>query len=198
MFCTNCGSALREGQKFCENCGAPTAQQTQATTAVQAQPQPQQTAYQTAPPQDEAWETVPPYTETSQTAEPPFDPDISEVGILGCGFTLAARRYFEKYLTFRGRATRSEYWWVMLLNWAIYIVANWLSKILPGADSIVALALICPSISLLVRREHDIGRSGTRAFVGLIPLVGWVMLLVDALTRSKGPNRYGPAPVSLN
>lgn len=189
MFCTNCGSPLREGQKFCENCGTPVAQQTA---------QSHQTAYQAAPPQSEAAESQTTYTESAQTTEPGFDPEISEVGILGCGFTLAVRRYFEKYATFKGRATRSEYWWVILMEWAVFIVANWLSKILPGADMIVALALICPSLSLLVRREHDIGRSGSRVFVFLIPLVGWIMLLVDAVTRSKGPNRFGPAPISLD
>ena len=167
MFCTSCGSPLREDQKFCENCGAPVAQKT-------------------APPHEE------------QAVPPTFDPDTSEVGILGCSFTLAVRRYFEKYLTFKGRATRSEYWWVMLMEWAIFIIANWLSKILPGADMIVALTLFCPSLSLLVRREHDIGRSGTRVLAFLIPLVGWIMLLVDMLTRSAGSNRFGPAPISLD
>lgn len=164
MFCTSCGSPLREDQKFCENCGAPVAQKT-------------------APPHEE------------QAAPPTVDPNTGDVAILGCGFTLAARRYFEKYLTFKGRATRSEYWWIVLMNWAILIVANWLNKLLPGADVIISLALICPSVSLLIRREHDIGRSGTRILVGLIPLVGWIMLIVDTLKRSEGANRFGPAPV---
>lgn len=185
MFCSNCGTPLREGQKFCENCGAPV---TSAQASQQTASQAQQTEYDHSGTQGG----------NSQTAPPAFDPDTSEVGILGCGFALAVRRYFEKYLTFHGRATRSEYWWVVLMEWAIFIIANWLSKILPGADMIVALALFCPSLSLLVRREHDIGRSGTRVLAFLIPLVGWIMLLVDMLTRSAGSNRFGPAPISLD
>ena len=39
MYCSSCGSLIKEGQSFCANCGAPVAQAVvQGTPVVQAQP----------------------------------------------------------------------------------------------------------------------------------------------------------------
>ena len=66
----------------------------------------------------------------------------------------------------------------------------------PGAsavETLVSLVLICPAISVAVRRLHDLDRSGWWFWIVLIPLVGWIILLVWDCTRgTPGPNRFGP------
>jgi len=52
-----------------------------------------------------------------------------------------------------------------------------------------------PGLGVAVRRLHDIGRSGWWILVGIIPLVGWIVLLVWYLTPgTPGSNEYGAAP----
>ena len=196
MFCPNCGSSLREGQKFCENCGAPV-QQVQA--AVQVQPQEQPATASVRPPVYENSgygagynQTTSPYNVNS-AARPGGKGQPRSV--TGCGVKYAITRFFHHYCEFSGRSSRSEYWWPFLMNWAIGIVAGWLGKVLTIIPTLVFLALLLPGLGVFVRREHDIGRSWTRLFVVLIPIVGVIMLLVDMVKPSEGPNRYGPAPI---
>ena len=209
MFCTNCGSSLREGQKFCENCGAPVAQQAavqampQTQAAVQAEPQVQPPVYAAEPPVYEG----PDYENSYENGYARNDTAYTQNqtarsggrrrarSVTGCGVKLAITRFFQNYCEFEGRSSRSEYWWPFLMNWAIGIVAGWLSKISPAISTIVFLALLLPGLGVFVRREHDIGRSWTRIFVVLIPIVGVILLLVDMLKPGEGANRYGPAPI---
>ena len=58
-----------------------------------------------------------------------------------------------------------------------------------------ALAIIIPSLAVCVRRLHDIGKSGWYYFIGFIPLVGAIILLVWFCQDSQiGENEYGPNP----
>ena len=61
---------------------------------------------------------------------------------------------------------------------------------------IYGLIALIPSISVFVRRMHDIGRSGWWYWLALVPLVGVIVLLVFLLTGSdRGDNQYGPEPL---
>ena len=62
-----------------------------------------------------------------------------------------------KYATFDGRASRSEYWWFLLIVLPTTVVADLVSEI---AWFIVTLALILPYIAVSFRRLHDTDRSG--------------------------------------
>ena len=58
---------------------------------------------------------------------------------------------------------------------------------------LVALALILPNISVAIRRLHDTNRTGWWILIGLIPLIGFIVLLIFYLQQSDpGPNDYGP------
>lgn len=83
-----------------------------------------------------------------------------------------------KYVDFKGRATRPEYWWfylfATLLSWGALIADH-----SGGASLIVNLALVLPSLSAASRRLHDTNRSGwwmliAFTLIGLIPLVIWL------------------------
>lgn len=103
-----------------------------------------------------------------------------------------------KYATFSGRARRSEFWLFMLINVAIVIALahadSWLGthKYL---QHVFVLAMLLPSLAVTVRRLHDLDRSGHSIFLGMIPLVGGVILVVMLACDGRPYiNEYGPDP----
>jgi len=118
-------------------------------------------------------------------------------------FVDAIRSCFAQYVGFSGRARRSEYWYFFLFNILVNIVAsildvaigtNWGSG--SGLISLIAsLALLLPGLAVAFRRLHDTDRSGWWILIGLIPLVGFIVLLVFfVMDSTPGPNRFGPSP----
>ena len=64
-----------------------------------------------------------------------------------------------------------------------------------AVTSIFALALLLPSLGVMVRRLHDTDRSGFWVFLALVPFVGAIILIVwEATAGTPGPNQYGPDP----
>lgn len=120
-------------------------------------------------------------------------------------FMTAVRTCFAKYVDFSGRARRSEYWYFTLFSFLLGVVTNVLDLVLgtdyDGATSgglintIGTLALFLPGLAVAVRRLHDTDRSGWWILLGLIPIIGWIVLIVWFCTDSKaGENRFGPNP----
>ncbi len=63
---------------------------------------------------------------------------------------------------------------------------------------IYMVALIIPSLAVLVRRLHDVGKSGGWFFISLIPLIGGIWLFVLLCTDGNpGDNSYGPSPKAV-
>jgi uncharacterized membrane protein YhaH (DUF805 family) len=119
-------------------------------------------------------------------------------------FMTAVRTCLSKYVDFSGRARRSEFWWFALFTFLVGIVTGVIDSIL-GTDydnttgglvnSLGSLALLLPSLAVAVRRLHDTGRSGWWILLGLIPIVGWIILLVWYCTDgTRGPNEHGADP----
>ena len=78
------------------------------------------------------------------------------------------------------------------------IVAGIIDLVLsePVIDALFGLATILPSLAVAVRRLHDLDRTGWWIFIGLIPLIGWIILIIWYCTRGTvGPNRFGPDPL---
>jgi uncharacterized membrane protein YhaH (DUF805 family) len=118
-------------------------------------------------------------------------------------FLQAVQTCLTKYATFSGRARRSEYWYFVLFSILAGIVASSLDSALFGINtedpqpfsSILSLALLLPSLAASVRRLHDTDRSGWWWWLWLVPLIGWIILLVWFATKgTSGPNRFGPDP----
>ncbi|MEK3884626.1 DUF805 domain-containing protein [Paenibacillus sp. PL2-23] len=106
-------------------------------------------------------------------------------------------KVIKNYVGFTGRARRKEYWMFVLFN-IIISVALSIIEMIAGMPSILtwlySLAIFLPSLAVLVRRLHDTGRSGWWVLIGLIPLVGFIILLVFACMEGEGDNQYGPDP----
>ncbi|MFG2181457.1 DUF805 domain-containing protein [Streptomyces abikoensis] len=104
----------------------------------------------------------------------------------------------KKYAVFSGRARRQEYWMFTLISTVISIVVAIAEGVL-GTNSVIGtvyvLAVLLPSLAVTVRRLHDTDRSGWWVLIGLIPVVGWIVLLVfTCLDSQPQPNKYGPSP----
>lgn len=102
------------------------------------------------------------------------------------GFGEAITRGFKNYTNFSGRASRSEYWWWVLLNFVLGFI--------PVVNIIYGLAALIPSIAVGVRRLHDTGRSGWWLLLALIPLVNLVLIYFLVQPSQETPNEYGPVP----
>ncbi len=101
---------------------------------------------------------------------------------------------FTKYVDFKGRASRSEYWWFLLLYAIVVFVASIINENLP---ILVMLGFMLPLIAAGVRRLHDTNRTGWLYLLCLIPLIGAIILIVFFVQEgTPGPNLYGnpPAP----
>ena len=105
----------------------------------------------------------------------------------------------KKYATFSGRARRKEYWMFFLINISISIILA-LSPFAIGAVGgvlyfIYVIAMIIPGLALAVRRLQDQGKEWTWIFVGLVPFIGGIWLLVLMCTEgSQGENKFGLDP----
>ena len=122
-------------------------------------------------------------------------------------FVDAIKSYFQNYANFKGRARRSEFWWVALFT---TLVSAGLSILFPGTVmelngvafqqnspivSLWSLATLVPSLAITWRRLHDVSKSGPYFFFVLIPLAGAIMLLIQLVKDSTpGANTFG-APV---
>ena len=97
---------------------------------------------------------------------------------------------FKGYVDFKGRSSRSEFWW-----WVLFVgIVGWVSQILdsslgtPGyfigleyyglLYTLAVLGLVLPYLAVTVRRLHDRGRSGFWIFIALVPVIGVVLLIV--------------------
>jgi uncharacterized membrane protein YhaH (DUF805 family) len=131
------------------------------------------------------------------------NPDDLDAPLYGATIGQAFTRFWKKYATFSGRASRSEYWWFTLIGFVVGVVTTLIDVVAAGSFAeananvtglgdmlsyVWALATLVPSLALGVRRLHDTNRSGWWLLIVLVPLVGAIVLLVFYLT---GPNPAG-------
>ena len=104
----------------------------------------------------------------------------------------------KNYVNFEGRATRAEFWWFFLFNFIVGCILNLFGpKVGTTLSGIWSLAILLPQLGLGVRRLHDINKSGWYWLIGLIPIVGWIILIVWwAKQGDTTDNQYGPVPVT--
>ena len=129
----------------------------------------------------------------------------------------------KKYCCFKGRASRSEFWWFCLFTFIMNLVVALLGSLLPALGSIVSavlgLWLLLPTVGVTTRRLHDRNLSGwwqvlplaavLPAIAGAVLEADWLLMLagcaagfaslalliIYALRGTAGPNRFGPDPL---
>lgn len=103
----------------------------------------------------------------------------------------------KNYVNFEGRATRAEFWWFFLFNFIVGLIFGLFGKVGTILSGIWSLAILLPQLGLGVRRLHDINKSGWYWLIGLIPIVGWIILIIWwAQPGERTENQYGPMPVT--
>jgi uncharacterized membrane protein YhaH (DUF805 family) len=123
-------------------------------------------------------------------------------------FFEAIRQALRNAFVYRGRASRSAYWWFALFQVTAAFAAGAILFIPPilgsSGGSVAGLIIVCivfiylglAGHALLVRRLHDIDKSGWWVFISFVPFVGPIVLLIfTVLEGTPGPNRYQPTRV---
>lgn len=110
---------------------------------------------------------------------------------------------FSKYVTFSGRARRAEYWWFILFTWIVSLLLGAFDGTFSGEMGILSglwsLATLLPTLAAGSRRLHDIDRTAWWLLIILVPLIGFIVLIVFFATPgTRGANRFGPDPITGN
>ena len=121
-------------------------------------------------------------------------------------FMDAMKSGFKNSFTLSGRASRSEYWfWVlggvifqMTMVIGSIVLAVMEVPVLPGLMILAPILLVPGSITLVVRRLHDVGMSGWMWFVALVPVIGAIYLIYLFVQEGDfGENAYGAVPTNM-
>jgi uncharacterized membrane protein YhaH (DUF805 family) len=103
----------------------------------------------------------------------------------------------KKYATFKGRASRAEFWMFVLID-SIISIALYVGGPALGMGSVPVLiytvATVLPNLAVTVRRLHDTSRSGWWCLLNFAPLIGVIWLVVMLAGRSDYDETYGPYP----
>jgi len=109
---------------------------------------------------------------------------------------------FRNYVTFGGRASRSEYWyWVLFvvicaIVTAILDHALFDESALSPLNTIFSLVTFLPGLAVGVRRLHDTNGTGWWLLISLT-VIGIIVLIVWFCQRGTiGSNQYGPDPIA--
>ncbi|HEY0237434.1 MAG TPA: DUF805 domain-containing protein [Friedmanniella sp.] len=157
-----------------------------------------------------------PYGQQPYAQQPYGQPPYGQPGevplsqpLYGASIGQAVRRFWKKYATFSGRASRAEFWWWILVSYLVSFVLGIIGQAIAGPQpqapvaattqgditqymfsvfgwvakaSVVswiwALATLVGVLALSARRLHDTDRSGWWTLIYLIPLVGFIILIV--------------------
>jgi uncharacterized membrane protein YhaH (DUF805 family) len=114
-------------------------------------------------------------------------------------FMDAVKSGIGKSFNFRGRASRSEYWWWILASVLFQIICAIIALLGNiGIAAIFPVLLIPPTTTVIVRRLHDIEKSGWFFLIVLIPIVGILYLIYLFIQEGNmSENIYGSVPTNI-
>ena len=108
-------------------------------------------------------------------------------------FMTAVKTCFAKYADFSGRATRPEFWWFVLFEVIVLVVAQLIHDYV---YVLAALGLLLPALAVGARRLHDIGKSGWFQLLSVIPLVNLVLIYFFVQPSQPEANNFGAPPAA--
>lgn len=105
-------------------------------------------------------------------------------------FTQSIATCFKKYATFKGRASRSEYWWFILFVFLVSLLLTVIDILIFGSElinKVFGLAMFIPQLAATSRRLHDTDRSGWwQILPGATLLIGSILFWVELLYLGDG------------
>ena len=102
-------------------------------------------------------------------------------------FVEAVKTCFAKYADFSGKAGRSEFWWWALFNLIASICLGIIDERLSLAFTV---ATLLPYVAVSTRRLHDVDKSGWMQLIGLIPIIGWILVIIWLAQDSKSSSKF--------
>ena len=113
----------------------------------------------------------------------------------------AYKNFFKGYADFTGRSTRSDFWWVWLMNSILFLPLYilWFQMTLNDAGGtdpilgvaiisvymILAIVLFTPSLAVKVRRLRDAGLHWAFIFLHFVPMGGIALLVLLAMPTKE-------------
>lgn len=102
---------------------------------------------------------------------------------------------FDKYADFKGRASRSEYWWfwlictlcilgLPLLDFLLYDIYGITLYSVMFLWAVLTIGLLCPFVAVSIRRLHDSGLSGWHVLWRVIPYIGSIITAILMCRKS--------------
>ncbi|MBT1017916.1 DUF805 domain-containing protein [Canibacter sp. lx-72] len=135
------------------------------------------------------------------------DPDNLLLPYYNAPALTAVKRFFKNYVNFKGRASKSEYWWSVLFVNIVGLVPG-VGVVLPAALAgevgglllsllimlIVGLALTLPTLSVSWRRLQDANINGV--FALFIFVFSTITTIVIGLLSTNAEGRVFDAPAA--
>lgn len=110
----------------------------------------------------------------------------------------AYKKMWVNGFNFKDKTTRRDFWLTFLMNFIIGFVCGFIAGLIPalaGIFSVIttlySLVMLIPSLAMGIRRLHDVNKSGWYILISLIPLIGWILLLIVYCTDSVPNDKYG-------
>jgi len=107
------------------------------------------------------------------------------------------------FFSFEGRVGRKTWWlYGVLAILGLSLIGTALLRIAGvserSAEVAVNALLLWPALAVSIKRWHDRDKSAWWVLVSLVPLIGWIWVLVEngLLRGTNGDNRYGPPEVA--
>jgi len=158
MLCKKCGAEVNDSMKFCQQCGGHVSESVESPGVVAHS-----------------------LLVTSQ-------PNLSNSPSRKMSFSESVKYCLSNYVNFKGRASRSEYWFFVLFSW---LIAACLTTISTNLYSITMLGLLLPQLAAATRRLHDGGRSAWHFLWIFVPF-GAIALLVWFCSEGEAKtNQFG-------
>jgi len=107
----------------------------------------------------------------------------------------AYKKFWLNFFNFKGRSTRSDYWYVVLINIVFLNLISLIIAKVPNLsllDDIYLAVTLIPSTALVVRRYHDINKSGWNYLLIFVFIIGWIIVIINLCKPSVNKNnKYG-------
>jgi uncharacterized membrane protein YhaH (DUF805 family) len=107
------------------------------------------------------------------------------------------------YANFKGRATRSEFWYFTLFASIIliclvlvdyYVFKTFFFEDIGPLSGVYFIITLIPSLAVSARRLHDINQGGWFLLLNILPIGSIILLVLFTRDSYKNQNKYGPNP----
>ena len=193
MKCSACGHENIYGSTTCKQCGASLTAVAQSAPATPTVAPVEQSAPVAAPtPTYAASPATAPAKQAEAHQYPSYPSELTFIPYIGNEQFNYFLRVLRRSFDFNTRSTRAEFWWYSLFE---ILIAIAIVIILPFLSPLYSLLLMIPSIAVMIRRLHDINKSGWWLLILFVPLIGAIILLIFMVKETQqAENQWGAVP----